>query len=275
MNKVFFPFKCGQRYWPIHHSYLLNVFAYAGVDIEFKNFDEISDVFFTMEIDGKKVVVCFSDDPVKLDELYDKKHIDDLYNYPVLKFHFSRDIQFRDNIIPITPVSFHVWRDYYKLKDSIRYPILGKRILNCQKASGNALKRRGKVYKLLEKHFPANLDTRIVDQHSFFLKINDCLVSVCVPGYCNNMIDRGQLQYMAFGCCTISPRLPEMLPFGHSFIEDGNYVVCKDDYSDLVEKINWCSEHRSLCSWIGDNAKKMFEQSSTPQKLVEWIDSNL
>ena len=85
------------------------------------------------------------------------------------------------------------------------------------------------------------------------------------------MLDRGQFQQMAFGACTISPEIPEWLPFHRRFIRDEHYVVCNTDFSDLLEKIEWCRENRSRCKAIGYNAARLFSETSTPRILIKWI----
>ena len=50
-----------------------------------------------------------------------------------------------------------------------------------------------------------------------------------------------------------------------------NYVSCNYDYSDLVEKIEWCKSNRDKCIEIGRNAQKLFQETSVPSKLLEWI----
>ena len=121
-----------------------------------------------------------------------------------------------------------------------------------------------------------NVKTKCLpNQIDYWMDINKCLVSVCVPGATNNMLDRGQWQYMAFGCCTISPILPELLPFDKKLIPDVHYIRCKDDYSDLLEKIEWCKQNREKCIEIGRNAKKLFLETSTPEKIVEWVTLKL
>ena len=82
MDKVIFPIDKGQRYYKIHYQYLLDIFKYNKVNIELSSNDELDSVRFTINVDGKEVLVDFSDHT----ELY-PKHKD--YEY-YFKFH-SKD----------------------------------------------------------------------------------------------------------------------------------------------------------------------------------------
>jgi hypothetical protein len=101
------------------------------------------------------------------------------------------------------------------------------------------------------------------------------LVHVCVPGARNDILDRGQLQAMAFGCCTISPVLADCLAWNKELVPGVHYLSCANDYSDLIEKIEWCKSNRDKCIEIGQNAKILFQETSVPSKLLEWIKINV
>ena len=153
-----------------------------------------------------------------------------------------------------------------------------------QRPYAGALERRIKVQKLLKDSFPntgyapgqsCNVLTDIVDQVRYWREINEIECAVFVPGYCNNIWDRGQAQYMAFGCYTISPSLPEVLPFNRLIIPGVHYAQCKDDYSDLVDLImqKRLNSNQSSYKEIGENAKKLFQETCTPEAIGKWIKS--
>jgi len=79
---------------------------------------------------------------------------------------------------------------------------------------------------------------------------------------------------MALGCCTISPKLDNVLAFSKEVKPNIHYVECKADYSDLIDKIEWCKEDRDRCKKIGYNAKKLFRRTSTPYRIWKWMISN-
>jgi hypothetical protein len=116
-----------------------------------------------------------------------------------------------------------------------------------------------------------NVDYTLTDQVDYWKKINGCLVSVHVPGFNNNILDRAQLQLMGFGCCTISPKLPELLPGYVPLVPGTHYLECKGDYSDIPSIIDWCKSNRDECIDIGLNAKGLFMNHCTPEVLTLWI----
>lgn len=280
MNKIIFPKDTGQHYFSIHYQYILDLFRYCKCGIELKDIPEFHKTAFQCLINGKSVIFDFADDGNSINEC----------DMPVFKFHYKDEHKELKNIYPFSPVSFYYkdWIDFNKLEKQIRYTCNNDIILNNQRPYAGALKRRKHVREILIYSYnPDNdndLDFNITDQLTFWKKINNCLVSVCVPGQNNNMLDRGQLQQMFFGCCTISPELPEILPvknFRTMYpsivtqpfeLDDMNaYIKCKGDYSDLIEKIEWCKKNRKECIEIGHRAKKLCQKYLIPESLVSWI----
>lgn len=254
------------RYYGVHIKYIYNLFTYAKEHVELvdaTSFKIRSHVGFEMRIDGKLVLVDFSD--------FQKTDFNKLQNYAaVFKFHYSDDFKNIKNIHPFSPVNFHDWDLFYKIKDSINYKAEGL-ILNNQNPAGAAVDRRNKVREVLSKQYGTNYDCSITSPEIFYKKVNDCLVSVCVPGARNDMLDRGQGQYMFLGACTISPKLVTVLSYNKDLIPGVHYVECKPDYSDLIEKIEWVRNNKAEAIKIGQNAKNLFLETSTPEKQIQWI----
>jgi len=269
-----FPINNGQRYYKIHYEFVHRVFEAGSAQIELKQIPMVNTSNFKCKIDGKDVIFCFSDDNNSFG-INDPE----LNNIPVFKFHYGQGNLFGNNVFPFSPISFHNWNEYYEMEKEINYQCSGV-ILNNQRAYGGAVDRRNNVRGILFKEFGSRVDFSLTDQKSYWRKINSALVSIHVPGFCNNMLDRAQLQMMAFGCCTISPYLYEIVPYG---AEDGSkpmslqpwlhYIRCKDDYSDLVEKIKWCESNKNKCVEIGQNAKRAFLHFLTPWNLCRDINS--
>ena len=136
---------------------------------------------------------------------------------------------------------------------------------------GNATERRKNVQLILRNKYGSFFTNEIIEESAFYLSVNDTLVSVCAPGNRNNMLDRGQLQFMAFGCCTISPNLLTTLSWDQQPIPDFHYIKCSDDYSDIIEKIEWVKKNPEMAIQIGLNAKELFSKTSLPIVQVEWI----
>lgn len=219
---------------------------------------------FLVEIDNKSIVIDFSD------------HTDFLSNWDTFhayfKYHYSRTHHDEcSKIYSFAPVSFYNWEQYLKLGGAIKYTCNSDIILNMQRPGGNALERRQNVQEMLNSIYPGKVVIQSISQLKYWEKINDCLVHVFVPGARNNMVDRGHMQYLAFGCCTIAPPIQDVFPYNEQIKPGLHYVECKADYSDLPEKIEWCRRNRKVCVNIGNRAKKLFERACTPNKLWEWI----
>jgi hypothetical protein len=258
------------RYYPIHIQYVLNMFKYMNLDIEMvdpRTFPIRSQVAFDIFIDSKLIRFDFSD----FENLNESQvNLCDVY----FKFHYKNSHKKYKNVFPFTPVNFHNWEEYYKLDKTISYKAKGL-VLNNQTPYGAAIERRTYVQTMLLKKYGNDLLYDRKPQSEFFKLINQGLVSVCVPGARNNMLDRGQCQYMGLGACTISPLLNTRLSWDVKLVPGVHYLECKEDYSDLIDKIEWVKNNPSDAIIIGDNAKKLFKNTSTPNKQIEWIAINL
>jgi hypothetical protein len=257
------------RYYDVHYAYVLTLLKTAGCKIiytEATDFDNYSKTCFEMKIEDKLVAIDFSDH-VKL-----SVPVDMIKKYTaIFKFHYIPSLhgQYR-NIYPFSPVNFQKWDTYLTAVNKIEYKATGL-VLCKQRPYGGAVERRNFVLDLLSKRYGEQFDRTIENELNFYMKINQALVSVCVPGARNDMLDRGQSQYFALGCCTISPRLVTILSHNRNIVAGTHYVECKPDYSDLIEKIEWVRENPELAIQIGKNAKELFNETSLPDRQVEWI----
>jgi len=248
-------------YYNAYIGYLSRIFRDCGIECGFQGIAQGTK--FIAQINGKEAVFDFSDHP---DIRYDWLHL------PYFKFHYSKD-RFKEfeNIHPFAPISFYNWDQFRQLKKQIVYKCKGL-VLNMQEAKCNAFERRTKVQKMLLEKYDSDLVTEWKKpQVEYWRMINKCLVHVFVPGARNDMIDRGHIQYLALGCCTISPLITDELPYNNKLISSIHYIQCKSDYSDLIEKVEWCKKNQATCVEIGKNACKLFEETSVPEKLWGWI----
>jgi hypothetical protein len=270
MNAIEFPRKTDQHYYDIHFQYVLNLALAAGVQI--KIVDDLAApnrVSFRARIDGRSVVFAFCDDPTTFDG---EAQLVPSTNDPTFKFHMIWP-HMCANVFPFPPVSFHDWGLYGRLSQSVHYPAHG-RINNRQRPYGNARERRIRIQNLLHGAFPGEVDTEFIRQPAFLEEISASLVGVCVPGFCNQILDRGQLQWMALGACTISPMLCDQLPYWANFTSQ-HYIRCNSDYSDLVEIIQWCKANPDKCIEKGRQAKALFERTCTPVAAMGWVEKCL
>ena len=212
---------------------------------------------FFCEIDGQKVAFDFSDAGLWREDS----------GIPVFKFHHKANESYR-NVFPFSPVSFFDWDVFYCLRDEIRYNPEGKqKITMRQRPYGNAVDRRTKVAAMLKMEYGDAVHTDQIRQIEYWEEISEIRVGVFVPGQNNNMLDRGQFQYIAFGAATISPRLPELLAYSRDLREC--YLECDDAYDNLIATINVADENALLS--VGNRARRLFEDTSTPEKLTAWI----
>lgn len=256
-KQLLFPTNNKIRYYKTHWQYLIDIFNYLCYNITYHK-EESNKIY----LNGKEFYF----------DIADYSNIE-AGGRPLFKYHCAKENIFE--VYPITPISFYDWNLYYILEKTIKFKAAGH-ISNRQIAYGNASQRRSYVRNLLTKKYHKLLEHDIIPkQIKYWESINDMLVAVCVPGQNNNMLDRGQLQLMAFGTCTISPNLPEYLPFNKQLMPDVDYIRCNDDYSDLIDKIEWVKAHPKKAIDIGQNAKELFQQTSVPEKIEEWILFNL
>lgn len=263
-SPVILPAECHPRavYHTRYISYLISIFEACGVKYKLEGTDK--DTVFYTEINKKKVFFDYSD--------YHRIVKTCPKNVPYFKYHHSSFSKKFKNVFPFTPTSFTNWEQYFELSNGIHYKAAGDLIICKQKPYGNAVERRKKVLGMLKKKYKGSITTKSDDpQRVFWKMISECLVAVFVPGATNDMLDRGHLQYLAFGCCTIAPPIVDRLPYGKKLLPGVHYIQCAPDYSDLIEKIEWCREHRAVCRKIGRYAKKLFLKTSTPNKLLEWL----
>lgn len=255
MFSITFPNNIGQKYYNTHYTYVLNIFKDMGCVISFEDRNG-----FIVTINDKPFLFDFADTPVPAE-----------CSLPMFKMHCIMET---DGIHAFSPMSFMDWEGFREFSGIIRYEAKGDRISFRQRAYGNAKERRERVRKALLGRFGSVLEG-VIAQKDYWYEINSTFIAVFVPGWCNTMVDRAQFQYMALGCCTISPRLPEILPFGKSFVPNEHYIMCKEDYSDLPDLIDFYRCCRDTCVDIGNNARKLFMETSTPYALCKWIESKI
>jgi len=253
------PFK---KYHKIYVQYLIDIFKAMGSKVVLEGVDY--DGRFLCKIGSTSLFMDYSDHPT-ISKLWDGK-------VPYFKFH-CRDHHIKTGkIFPFPPISFYDWKEQKSLEEKIKYRAASNFIVNKQRPYGNAKERRILIHKNLKKVYKENVDIVFNDsQQVFWDRINVCLAGVFVPGAYNNMMDRGHLQYLSFGCCTISPYIDDVFPFNKKLIPGVHYLTCRKDYSDLIPLIDWCQNNKSTCIEIGKNAKEFFNETCKPLKVKEWI----
>ena len=258
MFKIIFPVFNNQRYWEIHYTYLLNIFKFLKCDITFRANLDIDSTSFFVIINNEKFIIDFADSSE-----YRKLGNGE----PIFKFHTKKEDL--DKVIPFPPVSFYDWAEFYKLENEIKYNASGY-VTSRQRPYCGALERRLKVQYLLKRCY-LDVQTNLLEQVDYWKEISNIGVSVFVPGQNNNIYDRGHAQYLAFGCATISPNLPEVLPFNRDIVGNYHYIKCLDDYTDFPKLIDDVLVKPEYLKQVGENAKMLFRETSTPEKIGQWI----
>ena len=248
------PIMQGSRYAEKHPAFYKLWLREAGYDYT-ENTRFLGHSLFYFKWNGLQGVIDFFD-------LVDPRNPDnpaarDDSSIPVFKAHYSRAIDYPAHYFPFAPMLC----GNIPKPDAVHHlacqpfetdPQEG---FSCkQQPKGTALHRRNKVQGLLKKHFPDTDVTSNDPPLDFWNAHKTKLAAVCVPGACNNMLDRGQAELMMLGVCTISPNLPEVLLDGVLLEPNEDYLQCADDYSDLIDICKSLTPERA--KWIGNNARR-------------------
>lgn len=264
ISKVEFPNDIvPHKYYTIHALYLRKVFEAAPVQVKIVGDTTVSSGF-TIDIDKTTVFIDYSDHP----RIFKEGRQYNAY----FKYHYTGEHEKLENVFPLAPVSFYDWDAFYGLRKKIKYMADTSIILNNQKPYGDAIERRILIQRLLKGRYGVLVETNcILPQSNYWKRINNCLVHVFVPGARNDMLDRGHIQYMAFGCCTIAPPIIDILPYYRKLIPGIHYIQVEPDYSNLISKIEWCKNNRKKCVEIGHAAQELFDEVCAPSSLTLWM----
>ena len=259
-SRLKFPRVCQPKhYYSVHPAYVKATAEAAGIAVELVEDTTIESCTFGIEFDGVKLAIDYGD------SVNYAQH----WPGPIFKFHCITGHP--PNIRPFPTVSFFNWPKYRKLAGKMTYKAAGDMVVCRQSIGGDAIERRSAVHAMLKEAYGENVETNTVGQQRFWREVETCLVSVCVPGQRNDILDRGHFQYIAFGCCTIAPEITTLLPGFRRLVPGEHYVGCRGDYSALLERVEWCRDHRGKCREIGANAKRLFEETSMPAAIWQWV----
>lgn len=278
--EVLFPSRAGMlpnsgmlhRYYHTYYRFVLNLLSHAGAKIKMIGDTAVADGAFAIWIDKKKAVIDYSDHLRDGSFRFKNDKIPYERGVPIFKSHYSEGVHEKwERYHPFSPVSFYDWDQYRELSSEIGYKADGETIINRQKPYGNAFERRRNLQRRLIQAFGGKVKFNILSQLNFWLDVNNCFIAIFCPGCRNDMLDRSPLQYMAFGCCIISPKIITMLAYDKVITPFEHYILCEPDYSDIVDRINWAFTNKEKCLEIGKRAKRLFEEHCTPEKLTKWM----
>lgn len=143
-----------------------------------------------------------------------------------------------------------------------------------ERLASRKTERRQFVRRLLSDRYGAMLDHRWTPAELYWRRAAGSLVTICVPGADNHHLDRGQHQLLGLGVCTVSPDT-FIAPLEERLVAGDHYVACRDDYGDLIDKIEWCRAHRDECRQIGCQAQEFFQGHSTPRAIWQYVARRL
>jgi len=267
------------KYSLIHFRFFIQYAKIAGVEVEMVPSDDrvfVSDdqLVFSCVVNDQQIIVDYADHSTR----NWKK------SYPGLPyFKFQTTPNNPKNFIPLGPPMVGLkrignkgatMREYNHVRYHYDYRP-GTAILCKQLPNGAAKERRHHVQSMLRKNFPESDISADEDQIDFWRAHENCLAAVCVPGATNNMVDRGHLELIGLGVCTVSPELYTLFPCYSELIPNQHYIKCADDYSDLIDILKYLEKNPTICQQTGNNAKKFYEEHYTPKKYWNWILENL
>lgn len=267
------------RYNRIHFSFFLQMATVAGVRIRMIADDDsvfVSDdaLVWGCRINDRPVIVDYSDHDYRdwVDRWPDRPY-----------FKFQRSVNSTPASIPLGPPMIGGKRRGVRITDLRTYLDLrrhwqyrpGTLVANKQLPNGAAVARRQLVQALLQTNFPDVDVAADDDQVDFWRRHEHCLAAICVPGATNNMIDRGHMELLGLGVCTISPELRTQLPFGRVLEPNRHYLQCRDDYTDLVDIVRDLQKNTRRAEVVASAARSFWDQTYTPRVYWKWILQSL
>ena len=77
------------------------------------------------------------------------------------------------------------------------------------------------------------------------------------------------VQAHQFGCVLIKPKMDWINTGPNMYVENETYIPCKQDYSDLEEKVDYVlSNYKTLQPFLTENARKQLIKAYNPENLV-------
>lgn len=267
------------KYGLIHFNFFVQYARIAGVQVELvdpsdKIFIADDKLIFSCLVNDQQIIVDYADHATKNWQT----------EYPdVPYFKFQSNHPLPTGCVPLGPPMVGIkrrgtqgatMREYNQVRFNYNYTP-GQAVLCKQLPNGAATERRNLVQGLIQQNFINHDVSADCDQMDFWRVHENCLTAVCVPGATNNMVDRGQMELMGLGVCTVSPRLDTVFAYGQLLEPGVHYIQCKDDYTDLVDILKQLQIQPELCKTIGSNARTFYDKYYTPIQYWKWIMENL
>lgn len=273
------------KYRDIHLSYFIHTATLAGIDVQIvppsptvwlgtvdveMQWPDVSCV-----LDGQQIIINFLDR-----SNWELSHLHP--DVPYFKTQYDATVNVNPNVFPIgtiyglsaNNIGVETLTEYDRIRTTGQYKCESNVISNVQRIFGAAVERRTKVRDMLLDNFDyqhLKLTGQQMSAAEYWQSVLASLVIVSVPGSSMRTLDRNQVEAFGLGVCTISPKIHTLLPNGMLPVASEHYLECSDDFSDVVDLINWCKKNRNECRQIGADAKRMFDDNCAPVKLWTWI----
>ncbi len=224
---------------------------------------------FEIRVDDEPVVIDFSDFII-LSNVSGR-----FTNW--LRFQHNPAFEPYPNLGSFPPCSFVDWDEFYKLRE-MRYDAGGDKIVykhsSLDRRLPGLVRRRKLAGEILRQHYAERLDTGFMPQKEYFQRCTESLVVVHVPGSHPHILDRSVQQMFGLGVCVISPDIwttcLEERP-----VAGQHYLMLRDDYADLPEKIEWCLDNRLECAEIGRQAQQFFDRHCLPDAIWRYVKARV
>jgi glycosyltransferase involved in cell wall biosynthesis len=227
---------------------------------------------FPCLVDGVEVVVDYGDWNIIRAGAADHKHW--------LRMHFHSSYKAYPWAGSFPPATFMDWAYYDRIQRQVRErrnPMTASVIMNNQYTHGfkdSRARRRFMVQGMLAHYFGDRMDFEFTDAQTWHAKAVNALCYIQVPGSWENILDRGQLQMMGLGIPTISPYMIDQCCDG-LLQPNVHYLMCRQDYMDIPELVNWCERNREEAAAIGHNAWLFFQEFCTPLAVWSYVKDRI
>ena len=286
--KLSFPANAS-RYYDTYCCSVLVDFQIAGADIKIEGgLNYYVPAVYEIKINDKKALIDLSDFYDHYNWGYDNKElfrlntimypIDDL-DIPIFKRQMLPGIEYPKNVFPLGPYFIADKSTPKTTGDFLEYgniynPFNSNRVISTNRVYAQNVLTRGRALNQLKAnkiYSDISIDTRRVDQQTFWNNHGNCLTSICIPGASPYTQDNAPIEAVVLGVCIISGDMSFRLPYNKLFEKNKHFICLNSDYSDINEKINYIYDNRQEAKDIGEAAREIIKETSFPIPRANWV----
>ena len=237
-------------------------FELAGFKIELDNSLHYSSPCLHLKINNKPIMIDLSDFPDNFHKKAQNRQIvnngeaykPEELNMPIFKTAYRPDIAYPKNIFPYGPYYIEDARNRDVFNTLINLgniynPINNNNLIKTYKLFGtNVWNTRGIANKQLDKNKlnkNINIVSSRVDTLAHWKRHGDCFSMLNISGSGKHTVDKNPIQAMLLGVCILHNDIDIMLPFNKRLQKDEHYISINDNYTNIVERINYAYENRT------------------------------